>query len=345
MKLFTQKKSSITKEDTPYFIKGSCIDEIIKEAQRKNFIVINSREIQERELNEIARCTNSHRKHCFVGVNFPWRGNEVVIIPDKESFQSLITWRNKDKITEEEQQKLRQSHVFVVGSSVGSNATHVMAKSGIENFNIAEIKEIKPSNGTRIISDSVVNWGLHKLDALKKDLYEYNPYLNLKLFNEGLNADNIEAFFQSNAQNKVVLDAADDVPTKILIRKYCKKHKIPMLTGFDEKGVIIINRFDKEDVPIAFENEDFSNFHSKSFEEKTRYFMEYFPNGYENLTDRQKQTIERIKDGTLGGYSQLAWEAALFSSMITKSVLDIILYDIKSGNYSIDLDKINNYLL
>jgi tRNA A37 threonylcarbamoyladenosine dehydratase len=104
---------------------------------------------------------------------------------------------------------------------------------------------MKSSNATRMYEDSIRNYGKHKLIPLVQSIYEFNPYTNINYFVEGLNESNIEELFYINGRLvDVIVDAADDGITKVLIRSSCEKHKFPLVYGFDEKGIVAIQRYD-----------------------------------------------------------------------------------------------------
>lgn len=274
-----------------------------------------------------------------------WGQKCVINLLPKEIFYELITWRNKEKITEHEQLKLSKANIGVVGNSVGSFAVRILAKLGVQNLNIAELKCMKPSNTPRMYHDSIRDYGVHKSIPLSRGLYEFNPYINLKLFNEGVNLGNIEEFLGVKDQKlDVLIDAADDGLIKLLLREYCKQHNIPLVCGFDEKGALVVTRYDREDLLIeknySFNKCDLLKLKKNDPEAYVNKLLDFFPGGAENLTERQKQTIKGVLNKTRGGFSQLAWEASLFSSFIAKATIDIVLGHEIRGESLIDLNEI-----
>jgi hypothetical protein len=278
----------------------------------------------------------------FVFLN--WGEKAIFNIVNHQMHYELITWRNKEKLTNQEQSIISEKKVAVIGSSVGSFATRVLSKSGFQYINVAEIKNMKPSNSTRMYQDSIRNYGQHKLIPLVQSIYEFNPFTQLKYFEEGLQKENInDVLFINDRPVDIIIDAADDGKTKVLIREFCKKYGIPLVYGFDEKGIVAIQRYDKPELNTFKEpNYSMAELDNEKLKAPNNYMMkvlDFIPGGgYEALGDRQKQTIEKMIDNTLGGFSQLAWEASLFASYITKASIDIVLGKNIAGYRHIDLD-------
>lgn len=317
------------------------IDEQIKEYEEiftaSSLSGINFEDFLEQKLG-------SHLEVAGEFVYFGWGERAVFQLLPEDMHYELITWRNKEKITDKEQDIISKACVGVVGSSVGSFATKVLTKLGVKNIKIAELKNMKPSNAPRLYVDSIRGYGKHKLSPLAHSLYEFNPFLKLETYLDGFTPNNADEFFGINSKKiDALIDAADDAGTKILLRELCSRYKIPLITGFDEKGCIIIERFDfVEHKMIApnFTIAEVEELKSKSVQDYAMKLLEYFPGGFDNLSERQKLTISRIFKQERGGFSQLSFEASLFGAMISKSVLDIILGERISGVLMLDLDEL-----
>lgn len=283
---------------------------------------------------------NSYGDFIYLG----WGEKCVINLMGEDYLYDLLCWRNKDKINEKEQAIISNKSIGIVGSSVGSFATKVLSKLGFRAFNIAELKNIKPSNSSRIYCDSVRNYGDHKLKALAESLYDYNPYIKLNLFNEGIDRRNIDDFFNFDKKKiDILIDAADDGKTKLLLREYCRIYKVPLISGFDEKGALIVIRYDDDSLLLEnefdFDSDSLDALKKINPQEYVNKLLDFFPGGKDNLSLRQKDTIIGILNKSRGGFSQLSWEAALFASCISKSTLDICLGVKISGESLIDLDS------
>lgn len=274
-------------------------------------------------------------------VFFNWGEKSIFnILPHKMHYE-LITWRNKDKILHEEQEIIAKKKLAIVGSSVGSFTSKILSKSGFQHFKIAEPKNMKPSNAPRMYADSIRNYGIHKLIPLVQTIYEFNPYAVIETYQNGINEGNLDFFFKDI---DVVIDAADDATAKTLIHNQCEKLRLPLVYGFDEMGSLIVHRYDRPELntynPPRFSLQDLADLKTASHEDYILKLIEFIPgeNGLKRLTQRQQDTIAGMLNETRGGFSQLAWEAALFGSCLSKATIDIVLGNDISGVRFIDLD-------
>ncbi|KAE9627764.1 ThiF family adenylyltransferase [Aeromonas veronii] len=306
------------------------------------------------ELKEVFTCLGKesleHNEPLnFTFVYFSWRKCFYKIL-SKEFFYELLTWRNKNKINASEQFKISNASIAIVGCSVGSSISKTLAKVGVTHLKIAESKYIKPSNSSRLSADSLCEYGEHKLSALAKSLYEYNPYINLYLSFNGVEPSNLNEFVAGdNRLVDIVIDASDGIESKVALRDICKSMHIPLISGWDERGVIEVERNDVafckfvRNYPLMDYNEDiYNSMLTKDFNMYVAKIMQCFPGGHTNLSSRSKETLELISQGKLGGVPQLAWEASLLASQVTKAVINIVLD--KSCNtmgvYMMDLNEI-----
>lgn len=322
------------------------IEEQIKEYKEIHSMLMGNDEKDYIEfLQQSLNCNLAQYDLGFFGehVYFSWGECAIFNILPLDMYYQLITWRNKEKIHLQEQEILSRKTVGVVGASVGSFVCKILAKSGIQYLKIAEPKFIKPSNAPRLYTDSVRYYGVHKLRPLVENLYEFNPYLGIDIFEEGINQGNIENFLNGV---DVVVDAADDPRTKTLIHHHCEKNKLPLVYGFDERGSLIIQRYDKPELnsysPPRFTEMELIELNSLSRQDYILRLLDFIPElrGVDKLSPRQKLTVDGMVNGTRGGFSQLAWEASLFGSYVTKAVLDILLGENIAGFVFLDLDQL-----
>jgi len=297
---------------------------------------------QIQEYKEIESCLQLNPntiKSCKY-IYLSWGEKVLIKSLSEDLFYSLITWRNNDKINFDEQEIVKHKTIGVVGCSVGSFAIKVLAKLGFVNLRVAEIKNMKPSNSPRMFCDSIRNYGEHKASPLAQSIYELNPYTNLTVFDEGVTDNNINEFIIGDKKLDILIDAADDGITKLKLRHYCQLYQIPLISGYDEKGILIIERFDlyKSNIDFLAQIEELKITKDKSQADYVNKLLEFIPGGKENLSPRQLTTLEGIANKTRGGFSQLAWEASLFASYIAKATLEIALGNEIEGSNSLDLD-------
>lgn len=183
-------------------------------------------------------------------VYFPWNGHVVHILDDKE-FQRVRTARNRNLITEAQQQKFYNSTIGIAGLSVGNSvALALVLQGGAKNIRLADFDRLALSNLNRIRA-GVTGLGELKVKITARQIYELNPYAKIEIFPEGITKENIAKFFTGL---DIVIDEIDSMGVKYLIRQEAQKRKIPVLMGADngDNAIIDIERYDKKPVPKPF---------------------------------------------------------------------------------------------
>ena len=176
-------------------------------------------------------------------VYYPWRKALVHVLP-KEEFIRVRTIRNAYKITFEEQAQLASKKVGIIGLSVGQSAALALAiERAAGEIRIADFDTLELSNLNRIRS-SVCNLGLPKTHMVAREIAELDPYLPVKVFEEGITEHNIEAFLTADGPLDLLIEECDSVDIKVLAREYARKHRIPVLMDTSDRGMIDVERYD-----------------------------------------------------------------------------------------------------
>jgi molybdopterin/thiamine biosynthesis adenylyltransferase len=103
--------------------------------------------------------------------------------------------RNLGWVTEAEQQALRGKHVAIAGlGGVGGAHALTLVRLGIGRFTIADFDFFDIVNFNRQAGASMDTIGRPKADVLAEQLRAINPQIELRIFDAGVNADNIDAF-------------------------------------------------------------------------------------------------------------------------------------------------------
>ncbi len=156
--------------------------------------------------------------------------------------------RNIGWFTEEEQQKLRHSRVAIAGlGGVGGTHALTLARLGIGKFSISDLDVFDWPNLNRQAGAYASTMGIPKLDAMADTLKDINAEVELRLFPEGINEHNIDAFLDGASLYVDSLDIfALNVRRKVFAR--CRELGIPAVTAapmgmgtamvaFDPKGM------------------------------------------------------------------------------------------------------------
>lgn len=137
------------------------------------------------------------------------------------SRNSLLIRDPKQSITIEQQQHLFQNVVIgSSGASVGRNAFMACLKTLANNkAKIADPRAYKTTNMNRT---EIPFWaiGMNKAEAAALIAYEFNPYLKIYAYKEGLHQNNFQTFLEGNAATDepkldFIFDESDDPDVKV----------------------------------------------------------------------------------------------------------------------------------
>ena len=173
-------------------------------------------------------------------VHYPWSNRLVRLLPE-EAFIEVRTNRNRNKISAEETAALRQKTVGVVGLSVGQATAIALAmERGCGRLKLADFDVVELSNMNRI------RCGLHELDLPKwvvaaRTIAEFDPFVEVEPFDEGLSAETMDAFLEDC---DVVIDACDSLGMKAQLRMACKSRQLPVVMDTNDRGMIDVERYD-----------------------------------------------------------------------------------------------------
>ncbi len=173
---------------------------------------------------------------------YPWR-RAVVGVLGAEAFNVLRLDRNRNKITVEEQERLRNRTVGVVGLSVGHVIAHTLAMEGLcGRIRLADFDTIDLSNLNRIPA-TVFDLGVNKSVVVARRIAELDPYLPVELIEDGLTAETMPAFFDGL---DVVIEECDSLDIKVLLRQEARVRRLPVLMETSDRGLFDVERFDLE---------------------------------------------------------------------------------------------------
>lgn len=256
-------------------------------------------------------------------VYFPWISTLVHILNDK-NFQLVRTARNRNLITEIEQEKFYNSTIGVAGLSVGNSiALAIILQGGARHIKLADHDALELSNTNRIRT-SISSLGLPKVEMTARQIYLINPYTEIEIFYDGLTKNNISSFFDGL---DIMIDEIDNLAVKYLIREKAKKNQLPvvMAADNDNSGVVDIERYDLD--------KDLEFFHGRlgktSYKELNsldkfgigRTIAQHI--GIENHTERMLSSLEAMGK-SIASWPQLGGTALLNGAAVAYCVRRIL---------------------
>jgi nitroreductase/molybdopterin/thiamine biosynthesis adenylyltransferase len=274
-------------------------------------------------------------------VYYPWRNTLVHLLNQPEYFE-LRTNRNKYKITEEEQVKLAQKKVGVIGLSVGQAVAVTMAMECLfGELRLADFDEIEVSNLNRIRS-GVFNIGVNKALNVAREISEIDPYLKLKVFEEGITHDNIDEFFTDGGNIDALVEECDGLDIKIVARQKAKDLGIPVIMETNDRAMLDIERFDQEpNRPILHglvKDLDVEVLKTlKTNEDKVPYMLDMI--GIEDTSILLRASMLEIEQ-SLSTWPQLASSVTFGGGIVCDAVRRILLgEDVQSGRFYHDIEQ------
>lgn len=150
-----------------------------------------------------------------------------------ERFSGMGYWeiisRQMSIVTKSQQTRFKESKIAVVGcGGIGGSVIEMLARMGVGKLNIIDNDTFDMSNLNRQLMSSVDSLGKSKSEVTKENIRLANPYVKVKAYTDELNENNIEEVL---SDCDVIIDALDNLFTRVLISRYSKENKIPFVHG------------------------------------------------------------------------------------------------------------------
>jgi molybdopterin/thiamine biosynthesis adenylyltransferase/rhodanese-related sulfurtransferase len=133
------------------------------------------------------------------------------------------------EVGEAGQHRLLRSKVLLIGAGgLGSPAAYYLAAAGVGQLGIVDSDVVDQTNLQRQILHSMERIGQPKAESAKQTLEALNPDVNVVTYQERLTSDNIDRII---ADYDVVIDGADNFPTRYLLNDASVKWNKPVVHG------------------------------------------------------------------------------------------------------------------
>jgi sulfur-carrier protein adenylyltransferase/sulfurtransferase len=134
------------------------------------------------------------------------------------------------EVGSEGQRKLLASRVLLIGAGgLGSPASLYLAAAGVGTIGIVDDDAVDESNLQRQIAHSTERLGEAKAASAKRTLEALNPDVTVKTFEERLTSENVDRILGEGWD--VIVDGADNFPTRYLLNDASVWHGIPVVHG------------------------------------------------------------------------------------------------------------------
>lgn len=274
-------------------------------------------------------------------IYYPLQKKLVHTVEEKLYFK-LRTARNRNIISETEQQYFRNTKIGIAGLSVGSAILEALVISGGPKYlKIADFDNLEITNLNRIRA-SLLDIGQNKTAIAARRCWELDPFAQIQIFDTGLNTKNLKQFLLKPKLN-IFIDEMDSLDLKIQTRLICKKNKLPVLMATDNGDSVILDveRFDIEPKRQIFHGllseVNIKNLKNLSFKQWLTLATKIV--GPQHLTNRMRDSILLIGK-TLPAVPQLGSSASMAGAAISFCVRKIAnRQNLPSGRYIISLEE------
>jgi tRNA A37 threonylcarbamoyladenosine dehydratase len=149
--------------------------------------------------------------------------------------------RNRVFLTPEGLERLRGAFVVVVGcGGVGSHCATALARSGCGRLRLIDFDQVTLSSLNRHAVATLADVGLPKVQCLQRRLAGITPWIGFDLRGEKFDEQAAERLLgpweepgstETKRMPDFVVDAIDNIDTKVQLLKYCHDHKLPVIAS------------------------------------------------------------------------------------------------------------------
>lgn len=174
-------------------------------------------------------------------------GDEITLIekgslPEKEALEAMMRARHTPHVHE----KVKNAYVAIAGlGGLGSNIAIALARTGVGHLHLVDFDVVEPSNLNRQ-QYGICHLGMRKTDALKIQLGEINPYIQITTDTVRVTHDNTTELF---GKDEIICEAFDNPQAKAMLvntlLEYYPEKKIVAasgMAGYESSNTIITKR-------------------------------------------------------------------------------------------------------
>jgi molybdopterin/thiamine biosynthesis adenylyltransferase len=137
--------------------------------------------------------------------------------------------RNFNTISEDDMAVLKNSKVLIVGcGGLGGYIIEMLTRIGLGHISVVDGDVFDESNLNRQLYSTMENLGVSKTEAVKERVQLVNPDTILIAIPHELTPENIDSIIQNH---DLVIDAVDNITTRLLLESKCEEHGLPLIHG------------------------------------------------------------------------------------------------------------------
>ncbi len=130
----------------------------------------------------------------------------------------------------EGQQRLLETSILLIGAGgLGSPAALYLAAAGVGRIGIVDDDRVDASNLQRQVLHSTGELGESKAESARQTIEDLNPDVEVVTYEERLTSENVDRILAEDWE--LVVDGADNFPTRYLLNDASVWHEIPVVHG------------------------------------------------------------------------------------------------------------------
>lgn len=270
---------------------------------------------------------------------FPWLRSIVHVLPPDE-YLEVITNRNQDKLTHEEQQRLRDKRVGVVGLSVGGEAAVTIAQEHLcGHIVLADFDGLDLSNLNRL-GAGVDELGVNKAVIVARRIARIDPYLAMTLYQDGVTEANAREVLRGL---DLLVEECDALPLKLSMRELAREQRLDVIFAGDERGFLSVEPYRSHPALPPFHGLVRHAPRPRASYATPLAFMRdltVWLGGWDLLSERSRESLVRIGND-LAGYPQLASEARFAAGQLGNVARRLLLGEALAPSWQhLDLERL-----
>lgn len=270
--------------------------------------------------------------------HYPWR-HTLVRLLGPQGFRALRSDRNRNKITAEEQRRLRELAVGVVGLSSGyAIAAGLVLEGLVGRLRLADFDTVDLSNLNRI-PGTVFDLSVNKTVVAARRIAELDPYVDVQILSGGLDLEATPSFVDGL---DAVIEQCDSFDIKLAVREEARGRGVPVLMATADRGLFDVERYDLEPGRPLFHgllgNATPADLMNMTTAERVPYVQQVLE--ADELSERMAASMTEV-GRTVSTWPQLGTDISLGAAMAAAAVRRLGLgQPLPSGRVRADLDEI-----
>ena len=145
-----------------------------------------------------------------------------------EKYWEMIA-RQVPLVSREEQEKFRNAKITVIGcGGIGGETIEMLARMGVGELVLVDEDSFDLTNMNRQTLATVDDLDKDKSEVAANKVKSINPYVKVTSYSKHVDKDNIDEII---GDSKIVIDALDNVLTRVIVSRKASEKKIPYVHG------------------------------------------------------------------------------------------------------------------